>query len=188
MVDKCTNEKVSKSEWQDVDQVEAKVVDVTEDWMELVRCIDNVHFHFQGSNHIHPEIDIKSWPSINSREQLRAMCPECFTGIGTFKDYRYQIELDKIAKPVVYPVRKVALTLIPRIDKGLDIVLADGIIEPVDEPTDWVNSLVVREKLNGSLRVFLDPRDLNKSVKRDHYLLPTVENVTTELHGSTLFS
>ena len=116
------------------------------------------------------------------------MYPECVTGISTFNNYKYHIELEKNAKPVVHPVRKIALTLILKLDKELDSMLADGIIVPVDESTDWVNSLVVREKPNGGLRVCLDPRDLNKAIRREHYHVPTVESVTTKLHGSTLFS
>ena len=119
--------------------------------MESIRCIDNVNFDFQGPNYIHPESDIKSIPSINSRQQQRAMYPECFTGIGTFKNYKYHIELDKNAKPVVHLVRKIVLALITKVAKVLDSMLADGIIVPVEEPTDWVNALVVREKPNGNL-------------------------------------
>ena len=88
---------------------------------------------------------------------------------------------------MVHPVRKIALALIPKLDKELDSMLAGGIIMPVDEPTNWVDSPVVREKLNGSLRVSLDPRDLNKAIKREHYPVTTVESVTTKLHSSTLF-
>ena len=64
----------------------------------------------------------------------------------------------------------------------------DGIIVEVNRPTDWVNSLVVREKPNGSLKVCLEPKDLNKTIKREHYPVPTVDLVTPKLHGSTLFS
>ena len=115
------------------------------------------------------------------------MYPECFGGIGTFKNYKYHIEIDKSIKPVVHGVRKVALALIPRLDQALDKMEKDGIIVKMNRPTDWVNSLVVREKPNGSLRVCLDPKDLNKTIKREHYPVPTVDMVTTKLHGSTLF-
>ena len=102
-------------------------------------------------------------------------------------NYNYYIELDTNAKLVVHPVQKIVLALIPKLDKELDSMLAGGIVVPVDEPTDWVNSLVVRKKQNGSLRVCLDLRDLNKAIKKEHYPVPTVESVTTRLHGSTLF-
>ena len=67
-------------------------------------------------------------------------------------------------------------------------MVKQGIIVPVDEPTDWVNSLVIREKPNGSLRICLDPKDLNKAIKREHYPVPTVDMVTNRLQGATLFS
>ena len=76
---------------------------------------------------------------------------------------------------------KIALTLIPKLNKELDSMLADGIIVPVDDPTDWVNLIVVREKPNSSLRVCLDPRDLNKANKKKHFPVPTVESITTKL-------
>ena len=40
------------------------------------------------------------------------------------------------------------------------------VIEHVTEPSDWVNSLVVVEKPNGQLRICLDPRHLNRAIKR----------------------
>ena len=123
------------------------MVDVTEERMESMRCIYNVQFHFQGHNYIHSGSDIKSRHSISSREQLGAMYPEYFTGIGTFKNYKYHIELDKNAKQV----RKIALAQIPKLDKELDSMLADGIIVPVDEPIHWVSLLVLRETPNDSL-------------------------------------
>ena len=59
------------------------------------------------------------------------MYPECFTGIGTFKNYMYHIELYKNAKPVVQSVRKMALTLIPKLNTELDSMLAEEITVPV---------------------------------------------------------
>ena len=53
---------------------------------------------------------------------------------------------------------------------------------------DWVNSLVISEKPNGSLRICLDPKDLNKAIKQEHHLIPTLDDITPGLHGCTLFS
>ena len=44
-----------------------------------------------------------------------------------------------------------------------------GAIEKVDQPTEWVNSIVIVEKEDGSLRICLDPKDLNRAVKREHF-------------------
>ena len=39
-------------------------------------------------------------------------------------------------------------------------LLKQRIITPVNEATDWVNSLVITEKKNGDLRLCIDPRDI----------------------------
>ena len=44
----------------------------------------------------------------------------------------------------------------------------------MDEPTDWVNSMVIVVKRNKRLRICLDPRNLSTAIKREHFQLPTV--------------
>ncbi|PIK50829.1 hypothetical protein BSL78_12300 [Apostichopus japonicus] len=48
--------------------------------------------------------------------------------------------------------------------------------------------MVIVEKSNGKLRICLDPKDLNKQVKREQYQLPTVDELTSELAGAQYFS
>ena len=62
------------------------------------------------------------------------------------------------------------------------------IIQPVMEPTAWINSMVVVPKKNGSLRICLDPKDLNKAIRRCHYPLPTIEDIATRLHGAKVYT
>ena len=64
----------------------------------------------------------------------------------------------------------------------------NGVIENVTKPTDWVNSIVIREKPNGRLRLCLDPKDLNEAIMRDHYPTPTLEDITPQLVGARVFS
>ena len=94
------------------------------------------------------------------------MYPEWFYGIGKFKAYDYHITLEDNAKPVVHPLRKIALALQPKLDKELDEMVEQGIITPVNGPSDWVNALVICKKPNGRLRTCLAPKDLNKVIKR----------------------
>ena len=52
----------------------------------------------------------------------------------------------------------------------------------------WVNPLVSVKKPNRKLRVYLDPRDLNKAMKRQHYKIPTAEELFLEMTGAHYFS
>ncbi len=76
----------------------------------------------------------------------------------------------------------------PLVKEKLEDMVAQGIIVPVTEPSDWVSSLAYSWKANGKLRVCLDPKDLNKAIRRDHYRTPTVEEITHELSGSKVFT
>ena len=46
----------------------------------------------------------------------------------------------------------------------LDEIVSQGIIKKVDEPTDWVSSIVYVHKSNGKLCLCLDHKDLNKVI------------------------
>ena len=132
--------------------------------------------------------DLQSHPPITSKDQLRNMYPECFNGIGKFKNYEYHITLVDNAKPVIHPARKVALSLQPKLKKELESLVEQGIITPVEGPTDWVNSLVVREKPDGRLRICLDPKDLNRAIKREHHPIPSIDDILPRLVGATKFT
>ncbi|MCG8076812.1 MAG: DDE-type integrase/transposase/recombinase, partial [Candidatus Thiodiazotropha taylori] len=65
----------------------------------------------------------------------------------------------------------------------------DSIISRVTQPTDWVNSVVLVEKpATNKLRVCLDPKALNESIRRPHYQMPTLDDVVSQLSGAKTFS
>ena len=63
----------------------------------------------------------------------------------------------------------------------------EGHIAKITEPTDWVNSMVTVVKVD-KIRMCLDPKDLNRAVRREHYKIPTVEEIVADLTGATVFS
>ena len=75
-----------------------------------------------------------------------------------------------------------------KLGKELDTLEQQGIIAKVDVPTDWVSSVVVEQKKNGKLRVCLDPRPLNKALKRARYPMPVVDDLLPCLSSAKVFS
>ena len=63
-----------------------------------------------------------------------------------------------------------------------------GVIKKCTEPTAWVHSLVVAKKKNNKLRVCMDPSDLNHAVMREHFPMPTVEDVISRMPNAKVFS
>ena len=55
------------------------------------------------------------------------------------------------------------------------------------KPTIWVNSMVVASKPIGSIRICIDPRDLDKAVKMQHFQLLTVEEVVSRMPNAKVF-
>ena len=120
-----------------------------------------------------------------ARAQVLSDFPDVFQGIGCLEG-EYHIESDKSVTPVVHPPRRVPLQ--KPLKYELDSLVSQGIISKVTQPTDWVNSCVCVTKSNGQIRLCLDPKDLNKAVKRPHYATPTLEDVLSRLNGAKFFT
>ena len=59
---------------------------------------------------------------------------------------------------------------------------------PVDEPTDGVSNMVVATEESGDLRLCLDPKQLNKALKRERYPLPITDDVLPDLSRAKVFT
>ncbi|XP_046864316.1 uncharacterized protein K02A2.6-like [Xenia sp. Carnegie-2017] len=112
---------------------------------------------------------------------------DVFGELGCLKG-EHHISIDPNVTPVVHPPRKIPISLMERLKAELKRMCKLDVIEKVDEPTDWVSSMVVVEKDNGQLRICLDPKDLNTAIKRHHYPMPTVDEVLSKLGGATIFT
>ncbi|CAL1294236.1 unnamed protein product [Larinioides sclopetarius] len=111
-----------------------------------------------------------------------------FNGLGKFPGELYKIVLKENASPVVHPPRRIPQAINQKLKLTLRQLEKRGIISRVNKPTDWVQSLVVVEKPNGDLRICLDPRDLNKVLKREHHVIPSPEDIICRLEGKQVFS
>ena len=90
-------------------------------------------------------------------------------------------------KPVVHPCRKIPFTLVDRVKAVLARMEALGVICKLDTATDCVNSMVVAKKRNGDIRLCMDPRDLNRAIKRKHFQMPTREEIMSRFANATVF-
>jgi hypothetical protein len=113
--------------------------------------------------------------------------PDLFQGLGCLPG-EVHIKLKTDAEPVIEPCRKVPFKMQEQLKEELQRMQKAGIIKPVVEPSEWVNAMHVVYKPNGQLRVCLDPRNLNKSIRREHFKLPTREEIMSKFAGSTVFS
>ena len=67
-------------------------------------------------------------------------------------------------------------------------MLKQGVIEYVEEPTEWCSGLTIAPKANGGIRMCVDLQALNKGVKREIYPLPKVNEIIAQLAEGRYFS
>ena len=125
--------------------------------------------------------------STAAKESLVKQHGDCFEGIGCFQG-EFHITLDPSIPPVVHPPRRVPEALRRPLKKELESLVKQGIIKKVEQPTDWVNLLVCVTKSSGALRLCLDPKDLNRAIKRPHHYTPSLDDVLSKLNGAKCFS
>ena len=112
---------------------------------------------------------------------------ETFTGIGKMEG-KVDIRVRPEVQPIVQRPRRVPFAISKKLKEELSRLEKLNIIEKVMKPTEWVNSMVVAEKSDGSIRLCLDPRELNEAIVRPHYPVPTFEDITARLHGHKIFT
>ncbi|KAI8438614.1 hypothetical protein MSG28_011052 [Choristoneura fumiferana] len=112
---------------------------------------------------------------------------DVFQGLGCLPG-TYKIRLNYGCKPVVHAPRKVPIPLREKVKDKLEDMERQGIISKVEGPTDWVNSMTIVKKPNGDLRICLDPKELNAAIRREHFRLPTLDEIVSKLSGAQYFS
>ncbi|UYV60689.1 K02A2.6-like [Cordylochernes scorpioides] len=107
-----------------------------------------------------------------------------FEGIGRLP-IEHKIRLNENTTPVIAPSRKNPFSIREKVKAELERMEKLDIIEKVEEPSEWTHPIVVVQKLSGDVRICMDPRELNKYVQRERYILPTAETIFSELKEST---
>lgn len=109
---------------------------------------------------------------------------DVFQGLGCLPGEQ-KIHVDETVAPLVHACKKVPFALRERLKEELALMEKLEVIQKVDEPTDWVSSLVVVQKKNRSLRMCLD---LNRAIKREHFKMPTRDEIMSQCAGIKWFS
>ena len=93
--------------------------------------------------------------------------------------------------PVQKPPRRVPIAMKDKFKQELESMEAQGIISKYDGcdiRLEWLNSFVIIKKPNGSLRICLDPTDLNKEIIRPVCNAQTMDDVVHKLKDAKFFA
>ena len=119
-----------------------------------------------------PSLSIVDLPL--TQEKVESTYADIFQGLGKFPGEPYKLRLKPDAVPAKHRPRKVPVHLQEAFHEEVERLVKIDVLEPVTEPTEWVNSFVVVEKvidssnahspnhtIKKSIRLCIDPKDLN---------------------------
>lgn len=127
--------------------------------------------------------------SIEQTELYGAAKPyeDVFEGLGQLEGIVYHLKLKPGSQGVVKPTRRIPIALQSKVKAELDRMETAGVIVKVTEPTEWASNMVVVTK-GEKVRICLDPSDLNKALLREHYPMPTLEDIAPSICGAQYFT
>lgn len=115
--------------------------------------------------------------------------PQVFKGLGLLKGIKHEIKIKNDIEPyAVQTPRRIPIPLLDAVRKELDRMVSLGVIVPVNEPTEWCAPIVVVPKNGGEIRLCIDYTELNKGVRREKFMLPSVDESVAELGDARVFS
>ena len=164
---------------------------------ENVNTCQNV----KTSNHVNKENTCAAQVDINEQKGIKNIpnrlntlvskySQSVFSGkIGKFKNHQVTLHIDKSVPPVAQRERRIPFALREKVNKELDKLVEVGILEEVNnQPTPWLNPLVVVPKGDKDVRICIDMRCANRAITRTRYPTPTVDDILVKVKDSTVFS
>ncbi|GJV14926.1 putative reverse transcriptase domain-containing protein [Tanacetum coccineum] len=112
--------------------------------------------------------------------------PDDLSGLPPIREIEFQIELTPGAMPVAKSPYRLAPSELEELSGQLKELQDKGFIRPSSSP--WGASVLFVKKKDGSFRMCIDYRELNKLTVKNRYPLPRIDDLFDQLQGSQFFS
>ncbi|GJV08357.1 putative reverse transcriptase domain-containing protein [Tanacetum coccineum] len=112
--------------------------------------------------------------------------PEDFPGLPPTRQVEFHIELIPGAAPVARAPYRLAPAEMKELAEQLKELSDKGFIRPSSSP--WGAPILFVKKKDGSFRMCIDYRELNKLTVKNHYPLPRIDDLFDQLQGSSIYS
>ncbi|GJS53137.1 putative reverse transcriptase domain-containing protein [Tanacetum coccineum] len=112
--------------------------------------------------------------------------PDELPGLPPPRQVEFRIDLIPGAAPVARAPYRLAPTEMKELSKQLQELLEKGFIRPSSSP--WGAPVLFVKKKDGSFRMCIDYRELNKLTIKNRYPLPRIDDLFDQLQGSSVYS
>ncbi|GJS32824.1 reverse transcriptase domain-containing protein [Tanacetum coccineum] len=112
--------------------------------------------------------------------------PEDLSGLPPTRQVEFQIDLVPGAAPVARAPYRLAPSEMKELSEQLKELSDKGFIRPSSSP--WGAPVLFVKKKDGSFRMCIDYRELNKLTVKNRYPLPRIDDLFDQLQGSSIYS
>ncbi|GJV12200.1 putative reverse transcriptase domain-containing protein [Tanacetum coccineum] len=117
---------------------------------------------------------------------LSKVFPEDLPGLPPTRQVEFQIDLVPGAAPVARAPYRLAPSEMEELSTQLQELSDKGFIRPSSSP--WGAPVLFVKKKDGSFRMCIDYRELNKLTVKNQYPLPRIDDLFDQLQGSSVYS
>ncbi|KAL0539365.1 hypothetical protein IC582_023576 [Cucumis melo] len=147
-------------------------------------CLPKVISAMKASNYsFRSEVSLSSEPVVREYPDV---FPDELPGLLPLKEIDFAIELESGTAPISRVPYRMAPVELKELKVQLQELLDKGFIRPSVSP--WGAPVLFVKKKNGSMRLCIDYRELNKVTVKNRYPLPRIDDLFDQLQGATVFS
>ncbi|GJS98048.1 putative reverse transcriptase domain-containing protein [Tanacetum coccineum] len=130
--------------------------------------------------------DEKRLEDISVVKEFPDVFPEDLPGIPPVRQVEFQIDLIPGAAPIARTPYRLAPSEMQELSNQLQELTDRGFIRPSTSP--WGAPVLFVKKKDGSFRMCIDYRELNKLTIKNRYPLPRIDDLFDQLQGSSVYS
>ncbi|KAL0561248.1 hypothetical protein IC582_001670 [Cucumis melo] len=130
-----------------------------------------------------PEVSLSSEPVVREYPDV---FPDELPGLPPPREVDFAIELEPGTAPISRAPYRMAPAELKELKVQLQELLDKGFIRPSVSP--WGAPVLFVKKKDGSMRLCIDYRELNKVTVKNRYPLPRIDDLFNQLQGATVFS
>ncbi|GJV32416.1 putative reverse transcriptase domain-containing protein [Tanacetum coccineum] len=163
--------------------------------LNIISCTKAQKYLLQGCHVFLAHITIKETGDKSKKKQLQdvpivkkfpEVFPEDLPGLPPTRQVEFHIDLVPGAAPVARAPYRLAPSEMKELADQLQELSDKGFIRPSSSP--WGAPVLFVKKKDGSLRMCIDYRELNKLTVKNRYPLPRIDDLFDQLQGSSVYS
>ncbi|GKD23896.1 putative nucleotidyltransferase, ribonuclease H [Tanacetum coccineum] len=159
--------------------------------LNLISCIKTERYISRGCQVFMIQVmekksDEKKLEDIPVVKEFPDVFPEDLPGLPPVRHVEFQIDLIPIAAPVAQTPYRLAPSEMQELSNQLQELTDRGFIRPSTSP--WGAPVLFVKKKDGSFRMCIDYRELNKLTIKNRYPLPRIDDLFDQLQGSSVYS